>query len=66
MEYVMQITNAKLDTVELSGATLQEEKRWGKVQDARHDMIRVYVDNTIAFSIFTLCVIINQKSKKTV
>ena len=38
-------------------------KKCGKVQDACHDMIRVYVDNTIAFLIFTLGVIINQKSK---
>jgi deoxyhypusine synthase len=50
--------------VELSGATLWEEKSCGKVQDACHDMIRIYVDTAIAFPIFALFVITNQKSRK--
>jgi len=63
-DYVIQITDARPDTGGLSGATLQEGKSWGKVQDAHHDMITVYADATIAFPILALYVLSNQKSRE--
>jgi len=48
----------------LSGATLQEGKSWGKVQDAHHGMVTVYADATIAFPILALYVLSNQKTRK--
>ncbi len=63
-DYVIQITDARPDTGGLSGATLQEGKSWGKVQDANHGMITVYADVTIAFPIMALYVLSNQKSRK--
>ncbi len=63
-DYVIQITDARPDTGGLSGATLQEGKSWGKVQDAHHDMITVYADSTIAFPILALYAISNQKPRK--
>lgn len=64
-DYVIQITDARPDTGGLSGATLQEGKSWGKVQDAHHDMITVYADSTIAFPILALYAISNQKPRKS-
>jgi len=63
-DYIIQITDARPDTGGLSGATLEEGKSWGKVQDAHHDMVTVYADATIAFPILALYVISNQKSRK--
>jgi deoxyhypusine synthase len=63
-DYIIQITDARPDTGGLSGATLEEGKTWGKVQDAHHDMVTVYADVTIAFPILALYVISNQKSRK--
>ena len=63
-DYVIQITDARPDTGGLSGATLQEGKSWGKVQDAHDGMITVYADATIAFPILALYVLSNQKSRK--
>jgi len=63
-DYVIQITDARPDTGGLSGATLQEGKSWGKVQDAHHGMITVYADATIAFPILALYVLSNQKTRK--
>ena len=63
-DYVIQITDARPDTGGLSGATLQEGKSWGKVQDAHHDMVTVYADATIAFPILALYVLSNQKPRK--
>lgn len=63
-DYVIQITDARPDTGGLSGATLQEGKSWGKVQDAHHGMVTVYADATIAFPILALYVISNQKKRK--
>ena len=48
----------------MSGATLQEGKSWGKVQDAHNGMITVYADTTIAFPILALYVLSNQKTRK--
>lgn len=63
-DYIIQITDARPDTGGLSGATLQEGKSWGKVQDAHQDMITVYADSTIAFPILALYALSNQKPRK--
>jgi len=63
-DYIIQITDARPDTGGLSGATLQEGKSWGKVQDAHHGMITVYADATIAFPILALYVLSNQKTRR--
>ena len=63
-DYVIQITDARPDTGGLSGATLQEGKSWGKVQDAHPGMVTVYADATIAFPILALYVLSNQKTRK--
>lgn len=56
-DYIVQITDARPDTGGLSGATLQEGKSWGKVQDAHDGMVTVYADATIAFPILALYVL---------
>lgn len=58
-DHIIQITDARPDTGGLSGATLQEGKSWGKIQDAHKGMITVYADTTIAFPILALYVISN-------
>ncbi len=63
-DYIIQITDARPDTGGLSGATLQEGKSWGKVQDAHQGMVTVYADATIAFPILALYVLSNQKARK--
>ena len=63
-DYIIQITDARPDTGGLSGATLQEGKSWGKVQDAHKGTVTVYADATIAFPILALYVLSNQKSRK--
>ena len=63
-DYIIQITDARPDTGGLSGATLQEGKSWGKIQDAHHGVVTVYTDSTIAFPILALYVLSNQKSRK--
>ena len=63
-DYIIQITDARPDTGGLSGATLQEGKSWGKVQDAHDGMVTVYADATIAFPILALYVLSNQTTRK--
>jgi deoxyhypusine synthase len=63
-DYIIQITDARPDTGGLSGATLQEGKSWGKVQDAHDGVVTVYADATIAFPILALYVLSNQKARK--
>ena len=63
-DYIIQITDARPDTGGLSGATLQEGKSWGKIQDAHSDMITVYADSTVAFPILALYVISCQEQRK--
>lgn len=63
-DFVIQITDARPDTGGLSGATQQEGKSWGKVQDAQKGMVTVYADSTIAFPILALYVLSNQKKRK--
>jgi len=62
--YIIQITDARPDTGGLSGATLQEGKSWGKVKDAREDVIMVYADATIAFPVLCLYALSMEKSRK--
>lgn len=62
-DYIIQITDARPDTGGLSGATLQEGKSWGKVQDAHEGIVTVYADATIAFPILALYVLSNQKPR---
>jgi len=63
-DYIIQITDARPDTGGLSGATLEEGKTWGKIQDSHQGMITIYADATIAFPILALYVISKQKSRK--
>lgn len=63
-EYIIQITDARPDTGGLSGATLQEGKSWGKIQDSHEGIITVYADATIAFPILALYVLSNQKERE--
>ncbi|MGH1566838.1 MAG: homospermidine biosynthesis protein [Nitrosopumilus sp.] len=63
-DYIIQITDARPDTGGLSGATLQEGKSWGKIQDAHNGMVTVYSDATIAFPILALYVLSSQKTRK--
>ena len=63
-DYIIQITDARPDTGGLSGASLQEGKSWGKVQDAHDGLVTVYADATIAFPILALYVLSNQKTRK--
>jgi len=63
-DYIVQITDARPDTGGLSGATLQEGKSWGKVQDAHSGMVTVYADVTVAFPIIALYVLSNQEPRK--
>lgn len=63
-DYIVQITDARPDTGGLSGATLQEGKSWGKVQNAHSGMVTVYADSTIAFPIMALYVLSNQQPRK--
>lgn len=58
-DHIIQITDARPDTGGLSGATLQEGKSWGKIQDAHRGMVTVYVDTTIAFPILAIYAISN-------
>jgi len=62
--YIIQLTDARPDTGGLSGATLQEGKSWGKIKDAREDVITVYADATIAFPIMCLYALSNEKPRK--
>lgn len=63
-DYIIQITDARPDTGGLSGATLQEGKSWGKVQDAHEGLVTVYADATIAFPIIAAYVLATQKPRK--
>ena len=64
-DYIIQITDARPDTGGLSGATLQEGKSWGKVQNSHEDLITVYTDSTIAFPILALYALANEEQRET-
>ena len=63
-DYIIQVTDARPDTGGLSGATLQEGKSWGKIQDAHRGMVTVYADTTIAFPILALYAISNHAPRR--
>ena len=63
-DYIIQITDACPDTGGLSGATLQEGKSWGKVQDSHEDLITVYTDSTIAFPMLALYALSNEEPRE--
>ena len=63
-DYIIQITDARPDTGGLSGATLQEGKSWGKVQNSHEDLITVYTDSTIAFPILALYALANEEQRE--
>lgn len=63
-DYIIQVTDARPDTGGLSGATLQEGKSWGKIQDAHSGMTTVYADATIAFPILALYVMSNEEPRR--
>ena len=63
-DYIIQITDARPDTGGLSGATLQEGKSWGKVQDSHEDLITVYTDSTIAFPVLALYALANEEPRE--
>ncbi len=63
-DYIIQVTDARPDTGGLSGATLQEGKSWGKIQDAHSGAVTVYADATIAFPILALYVLSSQKPRR--
>ena len=48
----------------MSGATLQEGKSWGKVQDSHEDLITVYTDSTIAFPVLALYALANEEPRE--
>ncbi len=64
-DYIIQITDARPDTGGLSGATLQEGKSWGKIQDSHQGIVTVYADTTIAFPILALYALSNQKPRRS-
>lgn len=63
-DYIIQVTDARPDTGGLSGATLQEGKSWGKIQDTRQGMATVYADATIVFPILALYVMSNHAPRR--
>lgn len=63
-DYIIQVTDARPDTGGLSGATLQEGKSWGKIQNAHQGMVTVYADATIAFPVLALYVLSCQEPRK--
>ena len=62
-DYIIQITDARPDTGGVSGATLQEGKSWGKVQNSHEDLITVYTDSTIAFPTLAHYVLANEEQR---
>ena len=46
-DYIIQITDARPDTGGLSGATLEEGKSWGKIQDSHNDVTVSYTHLTL-------------------
>ena len=53
-DYFLQVTDARVDTGGLSGATPGEAVSWGKIDPERlPDAVVAYVDSTIALPILT-------------
>jgi deoxyhypusine synthase len=64
-DYFIQITDARVDTGGLSGATPKEAVTWGKIDPKEVDKsVIVYTDSTIALPLLTSYVMQNTKAKK--
>jgi deoxyhypusine synthase len=64
-DYFIQITDARVDTGGLSGATPKEAVTWGKIDpDSVETSVIVYADCTIALPLMTSYVLQNAKPKK--
>jgi deoxyhypusine synthase len=64
-DYFIQITDARVDTGGLSGATPKEAVTWGKIDpDSVASSVIVYADCTIALPLMTAYVVQNTKPKR--
>ena len=64
-DYFIQLTDARVDTGGLSGATPGEAVSWGKVDpDQLPDSVVCYVDSTIGLPLLTAYVLANHKPRK--
>ncbi len=64
-DYFIQITDARVDTGGLSGATPKEAVTWGKIDpDSVETSVIVYADCTIALPLITAYVLQNTKPRK--
>ncbi len=64
-DYFIQITDARVDTGGLSGATPKEAVTWGKIRpDGVKSSVIVYADCTIALPLITAYVLQNTRPKK--
>ncbi len=64
-DFFIQITDARVDTGGLSGATPSEAVSWGKVDpDKLPDTVVAYVDSTIAMPLLTSYVLAKHKPRK--
>ena len=64
-DYFIQITDARVDTGGLSGATPKEAVTWGKIDpDEVEKSVIVYTDSTIALPLITSYVMQNAEPKK--
>ncbi|HEY9593159.1 MAG TPA: deoxyhypusine synthase, partial [Spirochaetia bacterium] len=63
-DYFIQITDARVDTGGLSGATSQEAVTWGKVDPAQlPDTVVCYTDSTIALPVMTAYALTRRKPR---
>jgi deoxyhypusine synthase len=64
-DYFIQITDARVDTGGLSGATPKEAVTWGKIDpESVHGSVIVYADCTIALPVITAYVLQNAEPKR--
>jgi deoxyhypusine synthase len=64
-DYFIQITDARVDTGGLSGATPKEAVTWGKIDpDSVDASVIVYADSTIVMPLLTAYVVQNTRPKK--
>jgi deoxyhypusine synthase len=64
-DYFIQITDARVDTGGLSGATPKEAVTWGKIDpDSVETSVIVYADSTIALPLITAYVVQNTRPKR--
>ena len=63
-DYFLQITDARVDTGGLSGATPGEAVSWGKIDPSRlPDAVVAYVDSTVALPILTAYALSKRKAR---